>query len=68
MEESLSREGNLLCAKMLEELAFCGYGYVSIIEGCYDYCIKGYCMEVPVEGKTVIVNKVLEILKTVDIY
>ena len=60
----LSKSGYAVVTRMLAESTSLKYGYKSIIEGCFDYCIRRYGMEVPPEPKDVIVSQVMEILKS----
>ncbi len=63
MSKSLSPEANQLATRMLEELSTLGYGYRSMIAGCFDYCIARYGMATPTEDKNIVVDHVLNILK-----
>ncbi len=59
----LSKSGCALVSKMLEESMYLKYGYRETIEGCFDYCIQRYGMEIPPEPKEVIVTRVIQILE-----
>lgn len=60
----LSKAGYALVKQMLLESSSLKYGYRKIVEGCYDYCIHRYGMELPQEPKAIIVSKVIEILNS----
>ncbi len=61
----MSPEANKILHFILKELGGLGYGYRQTIEGCFDAAVNNYKMSHPPEGKDVVVDEVLKILREI---
>lgn len=63
---AFSKSAHAIIHRMVTELSTNKYFYRPIAEGCYDACISNYGMTAPVEDKDLIVDKVLEVMQTLN--
>lgn len=63
----MTKDAQLLIMAMLRELQYCGHRYDSILQGCFDYCMKTYNLATPEEERSLIISKVIEILNEAEV-